>query len=448
MEWAAPQTNLVEQTGTGTSEGIASALGYPGDKLREGLGALGIELPGNPSIGGMEIPIWGGSDYWNRVFEPTQSDVGPQTPEQRIMRRAGHDVGAGAVAAPVAGISSAVGLAESGLANMFGGLAGGGMSEITDNPIANMIATLLGSGTSIAGTNAVQKSANTQAAISGVDDLPTLGAKSGALYDEGVATGMTAPGALTQGLEAKLTDIATTAGVIAPDGTLAPKYESIGHAMKMARSYSGQDMDPTQMQQVRKALQAAAQSADQTEARIGTMMLKEFDTGIRNPRMKRGEEVDTAIKTAGTRPTSTERALGNEFSNLQRSEIRGDLTYPDDLVAAVEKAAQGSKGRQVAAGLGNLAPTPNNIVRSGLGIGSVITPAAVLAGGSGAMASGGAAGGIGLMARLLANRMAKGDANMASAVARNGGSVPVQETDVLQQLIAALMVQSTGAGPQ
>jgi hypothetical protein len=74
--------------------------------------------------------------------------------------------------------------------------------------------------------------------------------------------------------------------------------------------------------------------------------------------------------------------------------------------------------------------------------------ASAMAGGPMVAAGVGAVGGTtGLIARLMANGMAKKDAEMAAAIARNGGNLNVADTDVVQQIMAALMAQST-AGPQ
>lgn len=442
---------MMEQIGTGASEGIASMLGLPVDAMTGGLNALGL---------GIENPV-GGSESIKGLLSPFMSDAAPETAGQRIGRRVGQDVGAGAVAGPVAGVGSLGGMALNAASGVGSGLAGGATAEVTDNPIANIAASLMGGMAPVGIGAAVSKAANTRAAVDAVPQVDDLQAQARQLYEGGRHTGMTAPGALTQGLEAKLGQIATDAGLIAPDGSLAPKYEGVRHALKMAGSYSGQDMAPEQMQQVRKALQAAAQSADPTEARVGTMMLREFDGSIRNPlvpefaegdklysRAMRGKEIDEAIKVAGTRKTNAEGALSNEFGSLARREIRGDLTYPDELVEAVERVAQGRGAQGVARELGRASPT-NGIVGGGIGAGLPFLVGNAIGGpGMGAAATG-AASGTGLVSRLLANHLAARNAEFAAAVARNGAPISGEVSPEIQRVIQALLAtQSAQALPQ
>jgi hypothetical protein len=77
------------------------------------------------------------------------------------------------------------------------------------------------------------------------------------------------------------------------------------------------------------------------------------------------------------------------------------------------------------------------MTRAGLGLGGIT------AGGGPVM--GAAAGAGSLMSRLLANRLAKGDARVASAIARNGGplSVPPETAEQVRQALMAMLLSST-----
>jgi hypothetical protein len=133
-----PQTNIVEQVGTGTSEGIANMAGLPVDMLTKGINAVG-GMAGMPPI---QTPV-GGSESLKGLLSPFMADAEPQTAGQRIGRRVGQDVGSGAVAAPLAGISSLGGLAMNAGADVASGAAGGATSEVTDNPVVNALVSLL-----------------------------------------------------------------------------------------------------------------------------------------------------------------------------------------------------------------------------------------------------------------------------------------------------------------
>jgi hypothetical protein len=142
---AAASTNLVEQVGTGTSEGIANMAGFPVDMVTKGLNLIpGVDI---------QKPV-GGSESLQGLLDPFMSDVGPQTAGQRIGRRVGQDVGAGAVAGPLAGVGSVGGMGLNAASDVASGLAGGATSEVTDDPTLNMIASLLAGGGVVAGAKA------------------------------------------------------------------------------------------------------------------------------------------------------------------------------------------------------------------------------------------------------------------------------------------------------
>lgn len=399
-------------------------------------------------IGGLPFGALGVNRLMMKNAEQTAENLGePADATDRRLRTLGEYVGPSVPFGPAGMASSAAsGLAAGQVREMGGGL----MAEIAAALVAGGIPSMI--------SNKVSKVAQTKRAVDAIPDIEDLQAAASAKYDAGRASGSTAPGALTQGLDARLSQIATDAGLVAPDGSLAPDYAKIGHALKMARSYAQQDMNPEQMQQVRRALQAAAQSADGNEARIGTMMLKDFDANIRNPlvpefkegdalwaRAARGKEIKEAIDIAhkGRRSPGV-NAISNEFQGLVRKGIRGDLTYPPELEAAVEKAANGSMGRQVAETIGKAAPT--SVVGGGVGFG---VPASVVSGVAGPVAgaaAGSAASGAGMMARLLANRMAQGDARVALATALNGAPLPEpQMSDAVKRAIAALLTSTAAA---
>lgn len=428
----------------GAFRGLTGLLGMPSDFASMGLSAAT----------GRDVDLPLGGDDIRAAMAPNRQGAVPINEAERRAGVLGEYVGPGLAMGAAAGIP---GMLAAGATDTAAGLAAGEVREQGGGPVAEIAAALVAGGVPLAVANKVSKASQTRAAIDAVPDIDDLKGQAGALYDAGRAGGMTAPGALTQGLDAKLTAIVTDAGLIAPDGTLAPKYADIGHAMKMAKSYAGQDMTPEQMQQVRKAIQSAAQSADPNEARIGTKMLREFDRSIRNPlvpefkegdalyaRAMRGEEVNEAIQIAQRgRRTPNETAISNEFQNLVRRGIRGDLTYPPELEAAIEAAANGGTGRQIAATIGKAAPT--SVVGGGVGFGVPASVVTGLAGPVAGAAAGSTASGVGLIARLLANRLARGDARTALATALNGAPLPEAQTpEAIRAAIAALL-GSTGA---
>jgi hypothetical protein len=429
----------VGQFGAGLIEGSAPLTGLPMDMLSAwGAGSLGQKGP--------DLPM---GSAWMRQGAEIAPPAADET--DRRLRAAGEYIGPSAPFGAAGMVSGAL-----------SGLAAGEVRERDGGPVAEITAALLAGMGPAAIAGKASKAAQTKRAIDAVPEIADLKAQAGQHYQAGRAGGATAPGALTQGLEVRMGRVLTDAGLVAPDGTLAPKYADIGHAMKMVRSYAGQDMNPEQMQQVRRSLQAAAQSADGNEARVGTKMLREFDGYIRNPlvpefkegdklysRAMRGEEVKEAIDIARKgRRTAPNTAISNEFQNLVRKGIRGDMTYPPELEAAVAQAANGTTGRQLASGIGKAAPT--GIVSGSLGFGVPASVVGNIAGPGAGLAAGGAASGVGSIAKLLADRMAKGDARSALATALNGAALPTPQTPeaVRRALLAALLATSTAQQSQ
>lgn len=398
-------------------------------------------------IGGLPFGVPGVNRLMMVNAQKTADDLGPPVDAtDRRIRTLGEYVGPSVPFGPAGMASSAA-----------SGLAAGQVREMGGNKAVEAIAALLAGGVPTMAANAISKAGQRSAAIKAVPDIEDLQTQARGLYDTGRQTGMTAPGSLTQGLDQKLQAIATKEGLVSPSGTLAPDYSKLNHAMKMAADYAGTDMNPEQMQQVRRALQAAAQSVDGNEARVGTQMLREFDNSIRNPlvpefqqadqlwsRASRGGEIKEAIDIAQRgRRTANINAISNEFQNLTRKGIRGDLTYPPELTAAVEKAANGGVGRQLAEGVGKMSPTGavpliGNMSAAGL--------AGQMGGMPAAAAVGTATSGAGMLARLLANRMARGDAREALATALNGAPLPEpQMSDAVKRAIAALLTSTSAA---
>lgn len=458
---AAPQTSALEQGTTGLNEGIANMAGFPVDAVTGGInwvgGKFGMDPIQNPVGGsesikgalGTELPLGLGS---------FMTDAEPQTAGQRLARRVGQEVGAGAVAGPVAGVSSGLGLAANTAASAVSGLAGGAAKEWGANPIVETIASLLGGGATAAVGGKVAAGRAQRKAIEGVPEVDELKGRAGDLYDDAERNGKTASAAYTSRLQAEVTGIAQKEGMVSPTGRVATSYPKVSEAMKMVEDYAGQKMTPVQMQQVRRIMQGAAQSADATEARIGTQMLKSFDqwtapivpefaeANKTYARAMRGDEIDTAIKVAGTRRSSPDLALRNEFGALERANIRGDLTYPDELADAVKKVAEGSGKSNAALWGSKAAPTGAVSV-----MGGTVSPFLVGNAFGGPIAGAAAAGTsatAGLVAKLLSTNLSKADARMAAAIARNGGKIPAAASEELRGVIAALLAREAATAGQ
>lgn len=105
-----PQTNIVEQAGSGVNEGLASAFGAPVDAMTWLLnkGSQGINAVTGYDLGQIENPV-GGSESLRGGLSPFISDVAPQSAGQRYARRVGQEVGYGVPAAVAATAVPAIG---------------------------------------------------------------------------------------------------------------------------------------------------------------------------------------------------------------------------------------------------------------------------------------------------------------------------------------------------
>lgn len=140
----ARQTNVVEQAGTGANEGIASMAGLPVDAVTGGLNWLGDKTG---MWGPIENPV-GGSESVRGLLDPFMSDDEPMTAVQRIARRIGQDVGAGAVAGPLAGVASPGAAALNTAASAVSGASGGAAAEMGAPPaVQDIVSLLAGMGT-------------------------------------------------------------------------------------------------------------------------------------------------------------------------------------------------------------------------------------------------------------------------------------------------------------
>lgn len=293
-----------------------------------------------------------------------------------------------------------------------------------------------------------------------VEDLKT---QAGALYDKARATGVQAQPPQLQQLQADMTKILTDEGLISPTGRMSTAYPKVSDALKMVEDYSAGTMDATQMQQVRKLLQKAAQSNDAQEARVGTQMLKQFDDFVEPlaPEFKQanaiyrtakqGELIERTIAQAESKSgqfsgSGFENALRTEFRALDRQIIKGQLKVSPDEAALIRKIARGGKMENLLRDLGKAAP--RGIVGTGISTG---VPFAI-GNAVGGPAIGGllsaATLGVGEVGRRMATKMQSGNAGMLSAIARSGGQAPALPPPQSFPLIETLMRRAAAAAPQ
>jgi hypothetical protein len=455
---AKPQTNIIEQAGTGTSEGIANMAGLPVDMITKGINAVG-GMAGMPPI---QTPV-GGSESLKGLLDPFMSDAGPQTVGQRIGRRVGQDVGSGAVAAPLAGVSSLGGLAMNAGADVASGAAGGATSEVTDNPLINAVVSLLAGGAVPGAAYATRGN--------GAPSIDDMKAKATALYRQVEESGVRlTPGnaqELAGNVSAKMhdrgmyppTDVAAKGAVDRfyemPDR--APNGEARLQDVEDVRRYVNERVTPSQVP---------------GEAALGKAMKDEIDTFLKKVgvakggeddidalfagretarRYKNAETLDDAMDAAALNAGSS--GVGGNTINASRQAVKNALLKgkqagylnPEEK-AAVEQIVKGTRTSNALRRAGGFAPARGMFPSAGL-----IAQASI------AGATGNplfvAPAVIGSVAQALGEQLTKRQVNDLSVLLKTGAkpdrAMSAGEIAVLNALLASQAAQHIPqSGPQ
>jgi hypothetical protein len=298
-----------------------------------------------------------------------------------------------------------------------------------------------------------------KAVINAAPSVESLKAQAGAKYDAARDLGIKAVPEQTTQLADDIKALVTSEGLVRPDGKIVKVYPKVKSALDMIDAYREAGMDPTQMQQVRRLLQGAAQSADGAEARIGTKMLRQFDDFVEPlaPQFKeanalyamakKGELIDQTIELAGIRAgqfsgSGYENALRTEFRALARKIEKGQLKGVTDAEAkAIRKIAAGGKLENIMRDLGKAAP--RGIVGTGMSAGVPFMIGNAIGGPALGGAASAASMGIGEVGRRVATAMQSKNALAASALARSGGAMPLIAPPQTNGLLSLLL----GAAP-
>ena len=338
------------------------------------------------------------------------------------------------------GGGSGVGL---GIASGLGSEALGTATEGTAiEPYAKLVGALAG-GLAFQGVsglvNATRRNKAIREFMDQTPDVDALKSQAGDLYNAARAQGATATPAQVSAIGDDLMSTLRSEGLITPKGNMAGSYPRVSDAIKLVDDYRGAPMTPTEMLQVRKAFQAAARSADPVEARIGTILIRQFDdfTSPLAPqiaeanqiyrRAMQGDLIETTIELAGSRAgqfsgSGFENALRTEFRALERKVIKGQLKVTPDEEALISRIAQGGFAENLARDIGKAAP--RGVVSSGIAGGvpfaigtSIGGPALGAALGAGTLAAG-------EVGRRIATSLQGRNAGLLSALARSGGQLP------------------------
>lgn len=456
---SSPVGGPVAQFGAGSQSGIARGLGFPVDAVTGGINALG-GFTG--AWGPIEQPFLG-SESIDAMISPLRQNVEePQNAWDRFARRTGEEVGAGAAMLPLAlslpaGQVAPLAVAASDTAASLGAGVGASIAneQFPGNPYADVVGALLGG--IPAGMAVARQFDETPLDILRQNDVSVddLRAQASALYDQARANGITASPQQTQGLQATIRGIATNEGVITPAGRVAESYPRIRDILNMVDDFAQGSMDPSQMQAVRRTMQAAAASADGSERRIGTMLLREFDDFVAPlapefsqasalyRRAMLGQGMDQMRELAESRSgqfsgSGLENALRTEYRGMDRDIIRGRVPgISADQIGAVQGVARGTTGSNIARNLGRAAPT--GVVSAGIGGGMPFLIGNALGGPGVGAALGATTMGVGAASRNIATRMGLRNAEIAELLMRSADGRMPNGSQMISPVIAALL---------
>lgn len=415
--------------GAGMARGASQLVGLPGtvadgmDWAAKRAGLLSEDAPGS-MLSGQSI----------------QDALGAATGGATEFRAPGF-VGkaAGTVGEMIGGGAGAKLGAASGIASEIGG-------KLTEGTAAEHYARFVGAlagGLAYQGVsglvNAAQNNKAARAFIDKTPDVDALKSAAGDLYEAARVQGVTADPAAVMKLGGDLTSTLRSEGVITPKGNMAGSYPKVADAMRLIDDYAGSAMTPTEMLQVRKSFQAAARSADPSEARLGTIMIRQFDdfTSPLAPQIAeanqiyrsamQGDLIETTIELAGSKAgqfsgSGFENALRTEFRSLERKLIKGQMTATDDEAALITRIAQGGFAENLARDIGKAAP--RGVVSTGMAGGVPFAVGTSMGGPALGGLLAGATLGAGEVGRRVATAMQAKNAGLLSAIARNGGALP------------------------
>jgi hypothetical protein len=445
---------LVRGLGAAIPRGAAGLLGLPGDiglLMDTGAKKLGLipqETPASPVFSamsgdtmrkGLSAVTGGQTDYVAPGF------LG------KVAGTAGEFIGGGSGAklGAAAGVGSeALGAATEGTAyEPYARLVGAMGGALAYQGVSGLV-------------SAAKRNKSIRAFMDKTPDVDALKAQAGALYDDARASGTAATPAQVNTLGDDLMATLRGEGLITPKGNMAGSYPKVSDAIKLIDDYRGAPMTPTEMLQVRKSLQAAARSADPVEARIGTLLIRQFDdfTSPLAPqiaeanaiyrRAMQGDMIETTIELAGSKAgqfsgSGFENALRTEFRALERKIIKGQLKVTPDEEALIKQIAQGGFAENLARDIGKAAPRG---VVSTAGAGGVpFAVGATLGTPALGLAMGGATLAAGEVGRRVATAMQTRNADLLSALARSGGKLPAELAgggqSSIRRLIPGLLAQ-------
>ena len=458
--------SLLAQGIYGLNEGIASTIGAPVDLATSALNLIpaGIDAIANTNLGRIEDPLLGG-DWVNRRFRD-MGFIGPEGGGETrgFVRRVMQSPGAALIPAGATARTSRI--LGTGLTTALGGGVGATTAQqiAPDNPIAEIGGELIGSAGSGAGLFGLARRNARRTAEAAVPTTDALRREAGDLYRQAEARGVVAGPNVTQNLAGRIRQIGQDEAIITPAGRVLPGYDRFNTSLTALDDFAGRDMSAREIDRVRRILSGNVRaSADSNERRINSMILSAFDeeTLPLAPEFQQARNVasrylqaDTineardlsAPRAAQYSQSGEDNALRTEFRNLDRRIVRGDENFPDPVIEAIQNVSRGSPMSNAVRNVGKLAP--RGVVSFGAGAGVPFMAGNAIGGPAVGAAMGGGAMATGEVARALATRMTRRNAEVAELLARAGGEIPIApviDGDIARMIALGLVGQSSNA---
>lgn len=388
--------SLIAQTGAGTQEGIAQMAGFPVDAVTGGINAVG-------QMTGLYEPIQnpvGGSASIDAFMSPLRANVPePATRGERVARRVGEEIGAGAVMAPAAMLSPAVRAAPGAFAaTEAASTLGSGASAAAANEMfpgsatAEIVGSLLGGvPAGMAATRLTGTGTRPADVIRGIDDQRATARQ---LYGEVRADPRTLPLSSTQGM---VGDIQARMA----DERLYPRLQPSSSAMLDVLIEEG--ANPMRIEDVenlrRLTTQSLPSNAADADRRLSTIMkdeITQYLEGLNDPVASTLTEARDAYRrgsAAGAVETATDRAAlraatsgtgGNEINairqNLRRilEQPRLSRSFTEQELGQIRQIVEGTPDQNVLRSLSRIAPSTGGLSAM-LGVGGAMaSPEAAL----------------------------------------------------------------------
>jgi hypothetical protein len=438
------QDSYVGQGMSGVNDGIAGVLGGPVDLMTGALNLIpkGINFAANTDLPTITNPIAGGQWFKDRMSDMGSTFAPSADPSKQFVRRVGESVGAAAI--PLSASTTLPRMGAQMLAG-FGGGVGGATAQraFPNNPLAEFAGEMAGGGLTTAGMFGAAKRSAQRQIEAAVPTTQQLREQAGELYRQAEARGVTADPTQTGTLANNMRAALQNEGRISPTGRISEVYPKAKEGMQLVDDYSGQQMNPTQMQTVRSVISDALASPDKSERRLGGILTDTFDQWsaplapelpkardiasryLNAEQLEKARDLARASNSQFT-ASGMENALRTQYRNLDKSAIQGKQRYSNALTDAIETVNRGTPASNFARNLGRFAPT--GPVSLGVASGVPALVGGSVAGLPGALV-GGSVGLAGIAGRAAATKMGMRNADLAELVARNGG--PLAPVDLM-----------------